>query len=59
LKASGKQDMPFIYCGAIFFTIKVKVYLLFVEREERDWALEYLETQHKWFGTHHKCRGKR
>jgi hypothetical protein len=32
-KASGKQDMLSIYCGAIFFTIEVKVYLLFLERE--------------------------
>gem|GEM_PF-6593406 len=35
LKASGKQDMLSINTGAIFFTIKVKVYLLSVEREDR------------------------
>jgi hypothetical protein len=34
LKASGKQDMPSIHWGAILFTIEVKVYLLFVERED-------------------------
>jgi hypothetical protein len=35
LKASQKQDMPSIYCGAILFTIEVKGYLLFVVREDR------------------------
>ncbi|MGB7061712.1 MAG: hypothetical protein WBF13_05075 [Candidatus Zixiibacteriota bacterium] len=33
LKASEKQDMPSIYRGAILFTVKAMVNLLFVERE--------------------------
>jgi hypothetical protein len=35
LEASGKQDVLSIYTGAIFFTIKVVVYLRFVERGVR------------------------
>jgi hypothetical protein len=34
-KASAKQDMPSMNRGAIFFTIEVRVYSLFVEREDR------------------------
>jgi hypothetical protein len=33
LKASGKYDMPSIYCGAILFTIETIVNLLVVVRE--------------------------
>jgi len=33
LKASGKYDMPSIYCGAILFTIEVVVKLPLVVRE--------------------------
>ncbi len=33
LKASGKYDMPSIYCGAILFTIEVVVKLPLVGRE--------------------------
>lgn len=59
LKASGKQDMPSIYWGAILFTIKVEGYLWFVERENMGEVLECFETPHKWFEANHNCGAKR
>ena len=59
LKAREKLDMPSIYCGTIFLTTEVMVYLLFVERGNSGEALERFETHRKWFDAHHKWRGWR
>ena len=34
--------------GAILFTIKVMVNLLFVVRQAKGWVLEWFEAHHKW-----------
>ena len=58
-RRAQKRICSSVNSGAILFTIKVKVYLLFVERESTGQVLECFETHHKWFDAHHKWRAKR